>query len=101
VHKREKKDVSGQPAVEARAWAHDGSRSTWGELAEQGEAASGHGRRLLSCQPASGCGSGAIPDVRSGRPKLVDVMTGSIYPLPTAPCIRAASAANSSLYSSS
>jgi hypothetical protein len=32
----EKKEVCGQPAVEARARARDGSRSRWGALAEQG-----------------------------------------------------------------
>jgi hypothetical protein len=47
VHKREKKEVCGQPAVEARARARDGSRSRWGALAELGEAGSGFGRRLL------------------------------------------------------
>jgi hypothetical protein len=51
VHKSEKKEVCGQPAVEARARAHDGSRSIdrWGAPAEQGEAdaGSGHGRRPL------------------------------------------------------
>ena len=55
----EKKEVYGQPAVEARARARDGSRSRWGALAEQGEAGSGLGRRPLPCQ----CGSGAIAPV--------------------------------------
>jgi hypothetical protein len=40
VHKSEKKEVCGQPAVEARARLRDGSRSRWGALAEQGEAGS-------------------------------------------------------------
>jgi hypothetical protein len=59
VHKSEKKEVCGQPAVEARARARDGSRSRWGALAEQGEAGSGFGRCPLPCQ----CGSGAIAPV--------------------------------------
>ena len=50
VHKSEKKEVCGQPTVEARARARDGSRSRWGALAEQGEAGSGFGRRPLPCQ---------------------------------------------------
>jgi UDP-sugar transporter A1/2/3 len=41
VHKSEKKEVCGQPTVEARARTRDGSRSRWGALAEQGEAGSG------------------------------------------------------------
>jgi hypothetical protein len=45
VHKSEKKGVCGQPAVEARVRAHDGSRGMvdgrWGALAEQGGAGSG------------------------------------------------------------
>jgi hypothetical protein len=59
VHKSEKKEVCGQPTVEARARTRDGSRSRWGALAEQGEAGSGFGRRPLPCQ----CGSGAIAPV--------------------------------------
>jgi hypothetical protein len=59
VHKSEKKEVGGQPAVEARARARDGCRSRWGALAEQGEAGSGLGRRPLPCQ----CGSGATAPV--------------------------------------
>jgi hypothetical protein len=34
VHKSEKKEVCGQPTVEARARARDGSLSRWGALAE-------------------------------------------------------------------
>jgi hypothetical protein len=45
----EKKEVCGQPTVEARARARDGCRSRWGALAEQGEAGSGLGRRPLPC----------------------------------------------------
>jgi hypothetical protein len=41
VHKSEKKEVRGQPTVEVRARARDGSRSRWGALAEQGEVGSG------------------------------------------------------------
>ena len=52
VHKSEKKEVCGQPTVEARARARDGSRSRWGALAEQGEAGLGP----LPCQ----CRAGAI-----------------------------------------
>jgi hypothetical protein len=48
VHKSEKKEVCGQPAVEARARVRDGSRSR-GAPAEQGEAGSGHGRHPLLC----------------------------------------------------
>jgi hypothetical protein len=33
VHKSEKKEVRGEPAVQARARARDGSRSRWGALA--------------------------------------------------------------------
>ena len=59
VHKSEKKEVCGQPTVEARARARDGCRSRWGALAEQGEAGSGLGRRPLPCQ----CGPGDIAPV--------------------------------------
>jgi hypothetical protein len=39
---RKEKEVSGQPTAEARAQARDVSRSRWGALAEQGEAAAGN-----------------------------------------------------------
>jgi hypothetical protein len=70
VHKSEKKEVCGQPAVEARARARDGSRSSssrWGALAEQGGAGSGFGRRPLPCQ----CGPGAIAPVGKLKFKTV------------------------------
>jgi hypothetical protein len=41
VHKREKKGVCGQPAVETRAQTRDGSCIRWGALTEQGEAGGG------------------------------------------------------------
>jgi hypothetical protein len=49
----EKKEVCGQPTVEARARARDGSRSRWGALAEQGEAGSGFGASAAAPCPAS------------------------------------------------
>jgi hypothetical protein len=51
VHKSEKKEFCGQPTVEARARARDGSvcssRSRWGALAEQGEAGTARQLQLL------------------------------------------------------
>jgi hypothetical protein len=52
VHKSEKKEVCGQPTVEARARARDGSRSRWGALAEQGEALRAAASAAAPC-PAS------------------------------------------------
>jgi hypothetical protein len=78
VHKSEKKEVCGQPTVEARAQARDGSRRRWGALAEQGEAGSGHGRRPLPCQ----CGPGAVAQPASKRHGRIAIMLCSLGQLP-------------------